>query len=842
MSLGAALLLAASTSCAAPPPVELDGEYTDLVQGFWAAEDPAHGYTVETLTQPPDCQQFRALPGEARFGATDDGVWVMFSLPEISNPEIGWRLRVQYAPLRHVCSYLPIQGGGYEGTCSNTVHGDPMLTQTWAPGHVRLFPENLDYSRPILIYAESASWLKVPVEIGSNRAFERIEIFDQFAWGIYFGILLALVAYSGMVGMVTRDQTYLWFALHYAAFAVGYGGFHGRFLQMGLPAWSAANLALAALAAFVPFGVMFYRQFLNTAKTLPRIDRLLKGSAVLGLLAMLLAIIDPTLSLAAVGASYLLWFALVIAASILRARDGYRPAITVMAAMSVFLLGGALQGLQIIGALNSGFELASMLTHWGAALGGSVLVIGLGQRVREADLDRMKMANMVSANQRMALHRARYDDTTGLPNREKFSEDLRERLLRATAGNERLAVVTLGLDHFRSINHALGHDAGDAVLREIALRLRAKLHGDELLARIGPDIFGLVLREGAGQQPDLGALIDRCGEIQEQVGLPLRYGDGAKLGASIGVASFPDHGLTGELLTRHSDAALYQAKDIGGGALEMFQPELLRNADRHLRLSRELRSALERAEFQLYFQPIMSLQGDGELIGAEALIRWQRSDGSFVPPDQFIPVAESADLIAPISDWVFKQACAQLADWRRRGVGPQRLSVNISPRQFRLPGLADSLSAAMQHSGVPGSALDLEITEGVVIENLHATNATLERMRRLELGVLVDDFGVGFSSLSYLRSLPVTGLKIDRSFLRGIPGEAEANTVIAAMISLGRDLGLKVVAEGIEEQAQRDFLVERGCTLGQGFLFCKAMSAADLEIWLNNRTRKLSVA
>lgn len=835
----AALLLASAVGCSQPQAIAVTGGYAELSSQVQAMRDPGRNLDVRTVASAERCADFKAVDGVPRFGATDDGVWLRFRLSLPATVTDGWRLRVNYAQLEHVCAYWPVSGEGYTRGCSGS-HPEALGPQ-WSGGYYLDVPPSLDTTRPIYVYAQSGYWLKVPLEIGSASVFLQMESTEQFAWGLYFGILIALVLYSALVAYSAADRSYAFFSLHFAAYTLSAMAVLGRLMDLGLPSWTASHLSMAAAMAFVGLGTGFYQPFLKTKQVVPRLHKLLSVLAWATVPVALLALVAPGWAMPIGGLIAMIWFPLVFGIAVLRATKGDIQARYAIAAMACLFLGSFLRSAEVLQLSTGSVDFTNWLMRFGAVIGASFLVLGLGQRVRDAASERDRLQQLSAANQQVSLHRARYDEITGLPNREKYAEDLRERLLRAMRANEELAVVTIGLDHFRSINHALGHDAGDAVLREVAQRLRQSLAKHELLARIGPDIFGLVLSGSRGERPTLSQLVDRCADLQERISEPLRHGEGARLGASIGLAVYPEHGVTADLLMRHSDAALYKAKDLGGGALEMFQPELLRHAGRHLRLSKELRSGLERGEFELHYQPIVSLI-DGQLVSLEALIRWRRPDGTQVPPDQFIPIAESADLIAPISEWVFHEACKQLADWRDRNIGPRRVAVNVSPRQFRLPGLVDSVAHALSSAGLPGDALDLEITEGVVVENLESTSRTLKELRKFEVGISVDDFGVGFSSLSYLRNLPVTGLKIDRSFLRGIPDEAEANTVITAMIGLGRDLGLKVIAEGIEENVQREFLLARGCLYGQGYMFCKPLCAADLETWLQNRDLTLAVA
>ena len=839
------MLLAASLTaallCQPPAPVRVGVEPVTVLEGIEYLSDPDGRLTRDALISPRHCGDFAPLQGVPRFGGTDASIWLRFrlSLPEMDTP---WQLSVNYAALSQLCVHWPVTGGAYRSLCSDRrADAEPAAARDGS-GYRFDIPRDFDSNRPVLIKLASPLWVKAPIEVGSAAAMSRSHKRREFGWGLYFGILMTLALYGAAVACDARSRLYGLYAAHFATLALGLAAWQGRMIQLGLPDWTATRLPGLLFGLFVLFGGRFYQRLLDTRDGLPLTHRVLSAASAIALAGALLSLWKPNSSLLVIAVATLLFVPATLYASLRRAMQGFRPAIYVIAAMGPLLLCALLKAGQAWGVVLVDPELLNAIGYACTVFGASLLVFALGQGGRLQERERSRAAELSLSDHQVSLLRARFDGVTGLAGRDKFVDDLRELLRRSATPKTPLAVITVSLDKFRSINHALGFSVGDAVLREIADRLRSRTAQGDLLARIGPDIFGLVTHITADRDARLSNLVDLCADVQEAVGEPLRFGEGARLGASIGVALYPDHGVSADALIRHSDAAMYHAKGIGGGAFEVFKPELMRDADRHLKLSRMLRTALANDEFELHYQPIISLE-TGRISALEALLRWTTADGQTIPPDLFVPIAESSDLIVGISNWVINAACIQLADWQRRDLtDAQHVAVNLSPRQFRDPRLVDTISAAMRRHGVPPGSLSVELTEGVVIDDLERSRAVLEQLRGLGIGIAIDDFGVGFSSLSYLRDLPVTSLKIDRSFLRGAPDEQEARTVISTIVRLGRDLKLRVIAEGIETVAQRDFLAQAGCHDGQGFLFCRAMPARELELWFENRNLRFAIA
>ncbi|MBD9414151.1 EAL domain-containing protein [Pseudomonas sp. PDM16] len=433
-------------------------------------------------------------------------------------------------------------------------------------------------------------------------------------------------------------------------------------------------------------------------------------------------------------------------------------------------------------------------------------------------------------SQERLAHLAHFDTLTDLPNRLYAMERLGHALEHAQRHQERVAVLYFDLDNFKTINESLGHKVGDELLVAVARRLQQRLRNEDTLARLSSDEFLVVLENL--QRPEEAAGIARTLiELLERP-LPLGSGHEVYLGASVGISLYPDDGLSGDDLLRNADSALHQAKQEGRNTFRFYTQGLTQQAHTRLTLEGQLRQALKRNEFVLHYQPLLRA-GDGQPIGVEALLRWNSSEG-MISPAQFIPLAEETGLIVPIGNWVLREACRQMQFWRQQGLELHTLAVNLSPRQFRQADLLQQVREALQDSGLPAEHLELEITEGALIENIEQTQATLAALKGLGLRLAIDDFGTGYSSLAYLRRFPLDKLKIDQSFMRGVP-EDQANLEIAAtIIGLARNLKLCVLAEGVETVEQLQALRQLGCEQCQGYLFSRPLSAVQLAHWLRS--------
>lgn len=422
-------------------------------------------------------------------------------------------------------------------------------------------------------------------------------------------------------------------------------------------------------------------------------------------------------------------------------------------------------------------------------------------------------------NQARIEQQANYDSLTGLANRSLLNDRLQQAIYTAASYGARLAVVFVDLDRFKYINDTLGHDVGDRLLQVMAERFASAVAESDTVARLGGDEFVLLLHGQSG--PDtVTTVLER---LLPTISAPLRYGQSdLEVTCSIGVALYPDDGSDPATLLKHADSAMYRAKEQGRNNYQFFTEDLNRAIKERFDLESQLRRALERGQFELYYQPRVDM-GTRKIIGAEALIRWHLPGRGMVSPATFIPVAEEIGLIGQISEWVLQTACAQNKRWIEAGL-PSVVSVNISPQQFRGDGLMPLIATVLSDTGLPSECLEIEITESTVMHAGERMVEMLHAIKKLGVHIAVDDFGTGYSSLSYLKRFPVDRLKVDRSFVQHI-ADADDAVIVRAIIALGHNLGLKVLAEGVETDEQIEFLRANGCDELQGYYFSKPVSA-----------------
>lgn len=423
-----------------------------------------------------------------------------------------------------------------------------------------------------------------------------------------------------------------------------------------------------------------------------------------------------------------------------------------------------------------------------------------------------------------ALLRASYHDAlTGLPNRRRFLDNLQQAVARARRSGQPLAVMFIDLDGFKPINDRLGHDAGDRALQTVASRLHDCIREVDSLSRLGGDEFTLLL-ENLADHACAGKTATR---ILDSLAAPLCIqGVDLEMTASIGMALYPTHGETPEDLLRNADAAMHRAKTSGRGKFDIFDEDLRSAVRSREMLPSDISRALAANDFELHYQPQADTQ-TGAIVGVEALLRWRRGD-RLVPPFEFIPLLEETGLIVQVGEWVLQRACADLRSWLDAGLGPLRMAVNLSPRQFISgPRLLDSVQAALAQHEIPPDQLELELTERLVVQQPEQSQKILAELSARGVRIAMDDFGVGHSNLEYLRRYPVDVIKIDRSFIKDIPIRDDG-ALAAAIIALAQTLGVHVLAEGIETQAQRQFVLDKRCGLYQGYLLSRPIAAPKL--------------
>lgn len=421
-------------------------------------------------------------------------------------------------------------------------------------------------------------------------------------------------------------------------------------------------------------------------------------------------------------------------------------------------------------------------------------------------------------------HLALYDGLTQLPNRNHMLEQLDQAIAESDTDSTSLHLMFIDLDDFKKINDTLGHAAGDRLLVAVAARMRQLVDEDELLARYGGDEFLVLIRDDSEE---------RVARLASQVLQALRQPfvldtNTFYISGSVGIARYPDHACNASELLQKADTAMYSSKDRGRNTFNFFEPDMNRHIAERVQIEQHLRGALGRDELYVEYQPMFSAE-TGDLVAAEALVRWHSPILGRVGPDKFIPVAEDTGLIEEIGCWVLEQACVHASAWMRRGIKPFYISVNLSPKQFRDPNLISNVQSILFQTELPPESLFFEITEGVLVKNDQTTQQVMMSLAKIGIGLAMDDFGTGYSSLSYLKRFPFNTLKIDREFVRDLESDPNDQQLIVATIAMAKGLGLRVVAEGVENEAQMEYLREAGCHYLQGYLLSRPISAQVFE-------------
>ena len=424
---------------------------------------------------------------------------------------------------------------------------------------------------------------------------------------------------------------------------------------------------------------------------------------------------------------------------------------------------------------------------------------------------------------------AHYDALTALPNRVLLDLRLSHALERAKRAKRKAAVLLLDLDGFKTINDSLGHAAGDRLLQVVSKRLAEVVREEDTVARLGGDEFAIVL-EHLKRGEDAVVVAKK---LLDAVAQPVDLGNNqtALVDTSIGISLYPDDGTTAAVLLRNADAAMYESKGAGPGNFRFYRPEMTHAAQTRFRLESALRLAMAQDELEVWYQPQVAL-ATGKVVGAEALLRWRHPERGLILPGEFIQLAEETNLILPLGEWVLRHACKQAKAWRDRDLGFGKMAVNIAAAQIERGNLVQLVRDILDETGLPGDCLELEITEGSLLHSAENARKVTSAIREMGTPLAIDDFGTGYSSLSYLKQLPIDKLKIDQSFVRDLPGNSDDVAIARTVIALGHGLGLTVLAEAVETEAQRDFLLAEGCDEAQGFHYSCALPAVEFEAWM----------
>jgi diguanylate cyclase (GGDEF)-like protein/PAS domain S-box-containing protein len=444
----------------------------------------------------------------------------------------------------------------------------------------------------------------------------------------------------------------------------------------------------------------------------------------------------------------------------------------------------------------------------------------------------------VKQSQMQLDHMAHHDPLTDLPNRTLLTDRLGQAIRRALRSESRIAVLFIDLDRFKNVNDTLGHPTGDLLLQDVAQRLQNLLRQQDTIGRLGGDEFIILIEDL--ERPEVAESV--ATKVIDVLSSPFSIrGQELFIGASIGISLFPNDSDSGQNLIKYADAAMYRAKEQGRNNYQFYTQELTDSAMERLELESALRRALEREQFELYYQPQIDL-ASGEMVGAEALLRWHHPEQGMIPPDKFIPLAEDSGQIVAIGDWVLQQACRQAQQWCNDSPQFVRLAINLSAIQIQRGDITGKVKEALSRSGLPADKLELEITESVLMQYPEVAEVTLNGLREIGVELAIDDFGTGYSSLSYLKRFPIGVIKIDRSFVKDIPYDNNDTAITRAVIALGESLQMKIVAEGVESGEQAAFLLREGCDLAQGYYYSRPVPAKEMTALLESGALPLVTA
>lgn len=656
---------------------------------------------------------------------------------------------------------------------------------------------------------------------------------------VVFSLIVAMLAsytalnMAGRVSGTKGKASLLW--LIGGSVAMGFGIWSMHFVGMlafSLPIALGYDLDLTLLSLCIAMASSAFALWLVCQKELPLV-RLCLGAVLMGIgiaamhyTGMAALRMEPgvvyepwlfaaSVVIAIVASGAALWIAFRLRA------DGEKVILARIGAS--LLMGCAIVGMHYTGMAATDFPMGS---YCGAANSGidakwlAVVVISISMGVfaialivAMLDVRADALATSLDRANSELVQLALHDNLTRLPNRILLGDRLDQAIHKATRSDKQFAVLFIDLDGFKAVNDVYGHHVGDLLLQEVSARILATKRAEDTVARLGGDEFVMVFDVA---RPEDGAV--QAQRLVDALGAAYSLGgNGVHVAASIGIAIYPENGTTSHDLLINADAAMYHAKEQGRNGYCFFESAMNANVHQQLQLQQDLRRALDRGEFLLHFQPKM-ISPNGPMVGVEALLRWDKPGVGLVPPDEFLAVAERTGLIVPIGDWVIDEACRQMRVWQEAGHAEWTVAVNISMVQLTHVGLVDVLQSALQRHGVAARHLVLEVTESTAMRDPETSLAILNQIADLGVGISIDDFGTGYSSLLYLKQLPANELKIDRGFVTQLAHGNDDEAIVSAIIALGKTLGLRIVAEGVETHEQQELLTRLGCDTLQGYL------------------------
>lgn len=678
---------------------------------------------------------------------------------------------------------------------------------------------------------------------------------------VWFSLIVAVLAsytalnMAGRVSNSSGKASALW--LMGGSFAMGFGIWSMHFIGMlafSLPISLGYDIPLTLVSLIIAVLSSAFALWLVCQKDLPWI-RLISGGLLMGagiaamhytgMAAMLMMpsvvyipwIVVLSIVIAVLASCVALWIAFRLR------RDSKKVNLTRLGASLV--MGCAIVGMHYTGMAAAQFPIG---TYCGAANSGvdtkwlavvviiiSLAVFAIALIVSMLDVRSNLISRSLDQANSELVQLALHDNLTKLPNRLLLNDRLNQAIQKASRNQSSFALFFMDLDGFKSVNDLYGHHIGDLLLMDVSGRILDTKRAEDTASRLGGDEFVLLIDPS---EPEDAAIFAQ--RLVELVGRTYNVaGNNLQISASIGIALYPNDGATSHELIVNADAAMYHAKELGRGTYCFFEADMNKNAQAQMKIQNDLRHALNRGEFVLYYQPKM-LAPNGPMVGVEALIRWKRPDCGLVSPDKFLPHAERTGLIIPIGNWVINEACRQLRHWHDKGHTDWSVAVNLSTIQLGYPGLVESVRSALESHSLPPDCLVLEVTESTAMRNAETSLEILGQLAELGVNISIDDFGTGYSSLLYLKRLPANELKIDRGFVTELMQGNEDEAIISAIIALGQTLGMKIVAEGVETPEQQELLTRLGCDTLQGYLFGSPLSPERLMEMVRTKANYLT--
>lgn len=811
-------------------------------------------------------QQVLAMPehfkahqqkGALNLGHSEASVWVKTTLGLSPDAHLAdtWFVELAYANLARADLYLVRKDGSMQHYPSG--YRIPLSSQ-WVPHHNFVFPARLQPGESVTLLfnvQRKGGAIQVPLEVWDRWSLMHDEIRNNYIYGAFFGVMYAMILYNLFLFATMRLQSQFFYIAYLISMALTFHSLTGYGHLILWPETSEYSGLVSILGSCcsIMLALLFLRSFVHTRQITPILDRFLRVLVGIGPLIAIIQLFDISSLLSAPAALYAVISSItagVVATICVRA--GSRPAIFFLLGWMCFLLGVTAYSLALLGVLPVNTLTRSSMTV-GAVIEVILLSLGLADRFNTERRERYSaLAEKHDAlirlkdTEHQLIYRALHSGTTGLPNRNLMRECLHQLIQQDKTTETRFSLVLINFRNFHEFNKTLGHQNGDAILRALSLRLGQLVSSNEyahpvevasnrphFVATVEGVTFGCVIKVD-----NTDVVMRFASHLLQSLEQPFSFqGMSLQMDVSMGISQYPRHGDTPDHLLRSAQIALELAGNHPEQILIYSQEEDPYSAKR-LTLLSDLRNAIETDLLELYLQPQLDL-GGSRVTGAEVLIRWKHPQHGFIPPDQFIPLAERTGIIQPLTYWVFQRAFSHLQTLNALG-HKLTLSVNISARNLQDPGFQDKiLIAAQQHSIAP-SQIVMELTETAMMLNENSGATILYELDRAGFGIAIDDFGTGYSSLAYLKRLPVQEIKIDRTFIKDMAQQQDDQIIVTTTLQMGHNLGLRVVAEGIEDETTLNFLRDAGCDLAQGYYIAKPMPFNDFIEWLSKRNATAS--